>query len=58
MLGQKLWRWVGGHLSTGVPVYLLEVVSSGSISLLLDILADAIPIEPWESLTSQVFGTV
>jgi hypothetical protein len=34
------------HLSTGVPVHLLEVVSSGSISPLLGILAKVIPIDP------------
>ena len=32
------------HASNGGPVYLLEVVSSGSISPLLNILANVIPI--------------
>jgi hypothetical protein len=40
--------------STGGLAYLLEVVSSGSISLLLGILAKVIHIESWVPLTSQV----
>jgi hypothetical protein len=38
-------------------VYLFEVVSSGSISLLWGILAKAIPTGSWKFLTSQVSGT-
>ena len=39
----KMGRWP--HASTEVPVYLLEVVSSGSISTQLVILAKVISIE-------------
>ena len=51
----KMDRW--SHASTGGHVYHLEVVSSGSISLLLGILINVIPTEFWEPLTSQVSGT-
>ena len=44
-------------LSTGEPVYLLEVVSSGSIYPLLGFSTKVTPIESWEPLTSQVSGT-
>ena len=45
---------VGGWptVLTGGHVYLLEVFSSGSISPVLGILANVIPIESWLSLTS------
>ena len=43
--------------STGARAYLLEVVSTGSISPLLDILANVIPLGSWEPLTSLVSGT-
>ena len=43
--------------STGAGAYLLEVVSTGSISPLLDILANVIPLGSWEPLTSLVSGT-
>jgi hypothetical protein len=43
--------------SSGGSAYLLEVVSSGSISLLLGILANVIPVESWEPLASLVSGT-
>jgi hypothetical protein len=42
------------HSSIGGHIYLLEVVSSGFISSLLDILAKVIPIGSWESYTSLV----
>ena len=45
------------HASFGSSVYLLEEVSSGSISPLLGILAKAIPIESSDPLTAQVSGT-
>ena len=48
---------VWSHFSNGGPVYLLEVISSGSISPPLGILAKVIPDESWEPLTSQVSGT-
>jgi hypothetical protein len=41
----KIRGWF--HDSTGGHVYLPEVVCSGSISLLLGILADVISIESW-----------
>ena len=44
------------HPSTGSHAYLLEMVSTGSISPLLGILAKAIPIGSWEHLTSPVDG--
>ena len=47
-------RWP--HASTRGHVYLLEVVSSGSISPLLGISAKVIPIGSWEPLTSLVSG--
>ena len=51
----KMGRWP--YLSTRGPVYLLEVVSSGSMFPLLGFLAKDIPMESWELLTSQVSGT-
>jgi hypothetical protein len=45
------------HLFTGSHIYLLEVVSSGSISPLLGIFAKVIPTEFWEILKSQISGT-
>ena len=45
------------HPSTGGHAYLLEVVSTGSISPLLGILANGIPAESWEPLTSLASGT-
>ena len=48
----KVGWW--GHLSTGGPDCLLEVVSSCSISPLLDITVKVTPIKSWVPLTSQV----
>jgi hypothetical protein len=45
------------HPSTGEYAYLLEVVSTGSISPLLGILANVIPFGSWEPLTSLMHGT-
>ena len=45
------------HPSTGDYVYLLEVISSGSISIPLGFLAKTIPVRSWEPLTSLVSGT-
>ena len=47
----KVSEWP--HPSSGGPVYLLKVVSSGSISTLLGISAKVIPIESWEPLTPR-----
>ena len=49
---------IGGwpHSSTGGHVYLLEVVSSNSISQLLDILSNVIPIGFWEPLIPDIWG--
>jgi hypothetical protein len=46
------------HPSPGGHVYLLEVVSSGSVFLLLGILANAIHIGSWEPLESLDFLVV
>ena len=51
----KMGGWP--HASTGGHAYLLEVVSSGSISPLLGILVKVILIESWKPLTFQVSGT-
>jgi hypothetical protein len=48
---------MGECLSARGHVYLLEVVSSCSISLLLDILANIIPSGSWETLASLESGT-
>ena len=45
------------HLSTEDCAYILEMVSSSSISLLLGILTNVISIWCWEPLESLVFGT-
>ena len=49
------------HHSTGGEggrcAYLLEVVSTGSVSPLLGILANGIPAESWEPLASLASGT-
>ena len=42
---------------TGGDVYLPEVVSSVSISLMLGILANVIPFGSWEPLTFLASGT-
>ena len=42
--------------SNGVCAYLLQVVSTGSVSPILDTLPDVIPLRPWEPLTSIVYG--
>jgi hypothetical protein len=42
---------------TGGPVYLLEVVSSGSISPLLGILVNVTSTDSWKPLTFQFSGT-
>ena len=51
---------IGGwpHLSTGGRAYLLEVVSTGSISPLLLILAKVISVGSWEPLTSLASRTL
>ena len=61
---RQKWFWVKSfdmdgwpNPSTGARAYLLEVVSTGSISPLLDILANVIPLGSWEPLTSLVSGT-
>ena len=49
--------WVVPFFHCG-HVYLLEVVSSGSISPVLGILINVIPVESWEplvSMTSRIF---
>ena len=51
----KSW-WVAPSC-TGGPVYLLEVVSSGSISPLFGISVEVTPTESWEPLISPVSGT-
>jgi hypothetical protein len=51
----EMCRWP--QPSTVGHVYLLEVVSSGFISLLLDISANIISIGSWEPLASLVSGT-
>jgi hypothetical protein len=51
-MNQKFEVMLVTHHSTGSLIYLLELVSLGSNPLLLDILDKAIPIEPWELLTS------
>ena len=43
--------------SNGTCVYLMEVLSTGSVSTILDTLADVIPLEPWEPLMPLVCGT-
>ena len=43
--------------STGARAYLLEVVSTGSISILLGILANVILTGSWEPLAALVSGT-
>jgi hypothetical protein len=43
--GLKILRRVGGPILTGGHAYLLEVVSTGSISAVLIILAKVIPVE-------------
>ena len=45
------------HTSIGGHVYLLEVLSSGSISPLLRISTNAIPTGSWEPLTTMASGT-
>jgi hypothetical protein len=55
--GLKFLRWVGGPNGKGAsPVYLLEVVSSGSMSLLLGISVNVIPVGSFEPLISLVSG--
>jgi hypothetical protein len=60
-LGQSLdclsFNFTHPYTGGGGHVYLLEVVSSGFISLLLGTVAKVIPTESWEPLTSQVSGT-
>jgi hypothetical protein len=46
------------HPSTWCTVFLLEVVSTSSLSPLLDISSKVPPSESWESLTSQVSDTL
>jgi hypothetical protein len=54
----KIFEMIGwSHLSTGGCAYLLEVVTAGSISPLLHILAKVIPGGSWELPTSLAFGT-
>jgi hypothetical protein len=55
----NFFRWGRGwpHPSHGGHVYLLEMISSGSIFLLLAILANVIPIGSWESLEFLVLRT-
>jgi hypothetical protein len=48
-------RWP--HLSTGGCVYLLNMVSMGSISPVLGISANVIPTGSWEPLVSLESGT-
>jgi hypothetical protein len=56
--GSKFLKVVGWpYPSTGGPVYLVEVVSSGFISPLLNISAKIIPFESWEPLIPEVSGT-
>ena len=45
------------HPSTGDCTYLQEIVSTGSVSPLLAILADVIPVGSWELLSSLASGT-
>ena len=45
------------HSSTGNHAYPLDMVSTGSISRLLDILANALPVGSWEPFVSLVSGT-
>jgi hypothetical protein len=45
------------HHSTWIHSYLLEIVSTGSIYLLCGILANIIPVESWEPLSSLASGT-
>jgi hypothetical protein len=53
----KILRWLGGP-SAGCHVYLLlEGVSSGSISPLLGISTNVIPIGSWKPPTSLVSGS-
>jgi hypothetical protein len=53
---KKLDVWP--HTSTVGHVYILEVISSDSISPLLDISANVIPTGNWEPLPSLVSGTI
>jgi hypothetical protein len=46
------------HPSTGGHAYILEIVSSGSISPLLDIKANVISNGSWEPLASLASGTL
>lgn len=59
---EELWIYnfeVGGwpHLSTGGCAYPLDMVSTGSISPLLDILAKVFPVGSWEPLEFLASGT-
>ena len=51
----KILRWVDCQILNSGHVYLLEVVSSGSISTLLVIFAKGLPISTWDPLISLVF---
>jgi hypothetical protein len=53
--GSEPYLWDGPFL-TLCPVFLLEVGSIRSLSLLLGISSKVPPFESWESLTSQVIG--
>jgi hypothetical protein len=54
----KISKMVGRpHNLLGDHIYLLEVISSGSVSPVMGILVKVFPIESWKSLTSQVSGT-
>ncbi|EDL41692.1 mCG148474 [Mus musculus] len=55
--GLKFLRWVGGPIPTGGCAYPLDMVSTGTISPLLGVLANVIPIESWEPLVYLASGT-
>ena len=53
----KILRWVVAPSLNWGHVYLLEVVSSGTISSFLGILVNIISVGSWELLTSFVYRT-
>jgi hypothetical protein len=55
--GSDLCLWDGNPIPHWCPVFLLEVGSISSLSLLSGISSKVLPFESWESLTSQVSGT-
>jgi len=51
-----MWLWDGNPITNLCPVFLLEVGSLSSLSLLSGIWSKVPPFEFWESLNSQVSG--